>query len=83
MIKALALSLFWHLALALLPSQYSRNHLVETIGNYIFLLFSSRSYFVEEMKNGIFFFSRTEVSTVIAMALQFLERPYVTRRVYW
>lgn len=36
MIKALALSCVCHLAPALLPSQYSRNHLVET-----FLLFSS------------------------------------------
>lgn len=83
MIKALALSLIWCLVPALLPSQYARNHLMETISNYTFLLFSSRSHFVQEMKNDIFLFSRTEVSTLVAMTLQFLEHPYVTRRVYW
>lgn len=71
MIKTLALSLIWYLVPALLPSQYSRNHLVETISNYTFLLFS-RSHFVEEMKNGIFLFFRTEVSTLLQWPFRFL-----------
>lgn len=71
-IQVLALSLISYLVPALLPSKYSGNHLVETISN-LFLLFFSRNYFVDKMKNGIFLFSSsTEVSTLVAMALQFL-----------
>lgn len=55
--KALALSLIWYLGLALLPSQYFGNHLVETINNYTFSFFSSESQFVEETKNGTFAFT--------------------------
>ena len=72
MIKALALSLIWYLGPALLLSQYSRNHLIETTNNYTFL-FSSGNHFVKEMKNGTSpFFSGIDVSSLVAMAFSFL-----------
>lgn len=68
--KALALSLIRYLGPALLPSQYFGNHLVETINNYTFSLFSSESQFVEETKNGTFPFMSS--SQLLSTLLQWL-----------
>lgn len=78
MMKALALSLIWYLGPALLSSQYFGNHLVETINNYTFSLFSSESQFVEETKNGTFpFICRVGAFHLVTMTLQYFEHPWV------
>lgn len=74
----MASSLIWYSALVLLPSQYSGNHLTETTNNYTFLLFfMSHSVGKLQMDGNSPFSSR--VSCLVAMALQFLRLPSVTR----
>lgn len=79
MIKTLAFSLVCYLGPALLLSQYSRNQIVEAVNNYTFLLFSG-SQFVGDAKNDTSLFSSgIDVFCLVAIALQFLESPWVTR----
>ncbi|KAK4811170.1 hypothetical protein QYF61_019801 [Mycteria americana] len=49
---------------------YSRNHLVETINNCTFLLFSSGNHFVGETKNGTCPFFSSQVNQVVGNATQ-------------
>ena len=53
MIKAVALILFWYLGPAFMPCLYFGNYLTETLHNYSFSLFSSKSQLVEEREGHL------------------------------
>lgn len=57
MIKAVALILIWYLGPAFMPYLYFGNHLAETLHNFIFSLFSSKSQSVEEREGHLPLFS--------------------------
>ena len=68
-LKALALSLIWYLGSALMPLLYFGNHLMETINNYTFFLFSSERFSVEETQNGTFttFFCVADIYSLVTI----------------